>query len=205
MTTLSALEEDALTEVFNLGLSRAATQLSELLQDRIDIDIPRIRIVSYEDVAEALELNANQPVAGVAQEMGGYIHGAAMLVFPSEEAHALVKALIGSIPTLETEDLRKFEHEAMSEIGNIIISSAISTISDMLAGEVQLSTPDYAEDTIANLLSANSAGLLPEEIRVIVMRANLKAFERKVSGSLVMLLSLDFIEKLLRSLGLSEG
>jgi chemotaxis protein CheC len=198
------MELDALTEVFNVGLSRAASQLSELLQDRIDIDMPNIKVVGHDEVAEALMINDTEVVAGIAQEMDGYIRGSAMLIFPTDEAHALVKALIGSVPTLETEDLRKFEHEAMSEIGNIIISSAIATMSDLLDGEVQLTIPSYTEDTVNRIIASNSSGLAPEDVRVIVMRAALKAFHRQVSGNLVMLLSLDFIGKLLHSLGLEE-
>jgi chemotaxis protein CheC len=198
------LERDALTEVFNVGLSRAAKQLSLLLEDSIDIDIPDVRIVGRDDVAEALGIKAIDTVTGVTQRLSGYIHGAALLVFPSEEARTLVKTLIGSVPTLDSEDLRKFEHEAVSEIGNIIISSSVATISDLLSGEIELSVPDYVEDTIGSMIEPHAAGLNEEDIRVIVMRATLRASQREVSGSLVMLLSLDFVGKLLAGLGMKS-
>jgi chemotaxis protein CheC len=198
---ISEMEHDALTEVFNVGLSRAATQLSELLDDHIGIDVPDVRIVPLEQISSALGVKQSETVSGVVQQLDGYVQGAALLIFHTAEAQALIKVLIGAVPALDAEDMRRFEHEAISEIGNIIISSAISTISDLLRGEIGLSVPDYIENSIDQLITPYTTGTAPKQLRVVVMRAHLKAAQRRVSGSLVMLLGLDFIGKLLSSLG----
>jgi len=200
----SSLAYDALTEVFNVGLSRAATQLSELLDDQILIDIPHIQVLELDQVAEALDADAAETVCGVVQRMQGMAHGAALLVFHTEEAQTLLKALVGAVPSLLAEDMRKFEHEAISEIGNIIISSSVSTMADLLQGEIELSIPEYIEDRIDALIHPYIVGSSPGQILVVVMRANLRASQRAVSGSLVMLLGVNFVGRLLRSLGLEE-
>ena len=56
---LSSMQLDALREVFNIGSGNAATSLSFLLNRKIDMGIPNIKIVRLEEVLEALISNSD--------------------------------------------------------------------------------------------------------------------------------------------------
>jgi len=45
--TARQLDHDALTELFNIGLHRAAASLSELTGQRIEVELPRLSRASW--------------------------------------------------------------------------------------------------------------------------------------------------------------
>ncbi|MBZ0106382.1 MAG: chemotaxis protein CheC [Sulfuricella denitrificans] len=194
---LSALELDALIEVANIGMNRAATQLSALLNDAIAVTVPKVHIIPLNDVASALGYAKDEAAVCVWQGLGGQIAGTAMLMFPSQESRSLVNALVGSVPSLAGIDMRTFEHEAMTEIGNIIISSAVAVISDLLRGAIMLSTPNYVEDNLQNLINERVGNEERHDMNVIVMFATLRAAQRDVHGTLILLLGVDSVSKLI--------
>lgn len=120
-----------------------------------------------------------------------------MLMFPTQESRALVNALVGSVPGLAGFDLRSYEHEAMTEIGNIIISSAVAVMSDLLRGSIILSSPSYVEDNLQNLIDGRVGDEDRHDLKVIVMFATLRAAQRDVNGTLILLLGVDSVSKLI--------
>ena len=51
---LSPMQLDALKEVFNIGSANAATSLSLLLNRKIDMGVPNIKIIRLEEILEGL-------------------------------------------------------------------------------------------------------------------------------------------------------
>jgi chemotaxis protein CheC len=176
---------DALIEVANVGMSRAATQLSMLLNDRIEVTIPEIRIIDIEDVEETLNILAIQQVSCVTQQLQGQIDGVAMLLIHSSENEGLVTALANSLDDVTGMEFRAHEHEAVMEIGNIIISSSTAVMADMLGGEIALGVPDFIGCEITDLVSDYVRVEGQHDIKIVVMRANLEATERKVEGNFI--------------------
>lgn len=203
---ISGLERDALCELANVGLSRAATQLSELLNDRIDITVPEVQLVEIRQVAHALRLDAQTSVVAVLQKLSGDLEGTAMLMFPSDDSRSLVHSLVG--PDMEgvgEVDLRTIEYEAMAEIGNIIIASAMAGIADMLGGEVCLSLPNYVEADLSSIVEQRSHENAGRQMQVVIMFTWLHAVRRDINGRMVLLMTLasarDLFMKLNKLLG----
>ncbi len=202
---LSSLEQDSLTELTGIGLNRAATQLSSLLKDTISISVPKVEIVSVEEVLDALAMTGEEDVACVWQRLQGQVDGTAMLVFHLDGTRRLVNALIGSVPVLAGVDLRAYEHEAMTEIGNIIISSGISVFSDLIRGDIELSVPTYGEHRLLDLIAAQAGDQKPEDLSVIVIMASLQVSQQNVNGCLLLLLSVRSVNALLQQLNLETS
>lgn len=190
MMIISDLERDALCELANVGLSRAATQLSELLHDHIDITVPEVQVVGPEQVAQVLKLDAQMSVAVVWQKVSGDLEGTVMLMFPSEDSKALVHSLVG--PAMDgagEADLRAIEHEAMAEIGNIIIASAMAGIADMLGEEIRMSLPSYVEAELSSVMAQRSRDNAGQQMQVIIMFTRLHAAQREIEGRMVLLMT----------------
>ncbi len=195
---LDATQRDALSEIANIGVSRAAKQLSLLLDDAIDMRVPDLRIAELKDVCALLpEAHCDASLMTVYQGLDGYISGRAMLMFHSEESRALAQALVGNVPPIDGQDMRAFEHEAVMEIGNIIISSCISVVADILGREIILTVPSYGEDTLPNLLRQDWHHGASADMRVMVMHATLRAAHRDVNGTLLIVLTLQSMQALL--------
>jgi chemotaxis protein CheC len=194
---ISELELDALCELANVGLSRAATRLSQLLEDDIEMTTPQVRVVAYEELQEALQLDDTTTVAAVWQQLAGKVEGTSILMFPTEDSKVLVQELVGlSIQGAGEADLRAIEHEAMMEIGNIIISSAMAVIADMLGQDIKMSMPHYAEATLPDLMAQRDREHPGHEMQVIIMNTRLKARQREIEGRMVMLLSVTSVQTL---------
>ena len=54
MDKLDEMQVDVLTEIGNIGSGNAATALATLLNTFVDIEIPNIHLVDFEDVSQFL-------------------------------------------------------------------------------------------------------------------------------------------------------
>lgn len=210
---LTALQQDALAEMANISASRAAKQLSVLLRDSIDITVPRVDVANIDELSARLEPMAADPgLVCVYQEFNGELRGRLHLVFHDEGSQSLVHALVGEAVELTDDDLRAYEHEAMTEIGNIIISTFAAMLADLLDTEFRLGIPHYAEGRIEQVLcdlpeTASEAG---EGNAAIIIETVLRAAGQDISGALMVVLRLHSLEHLLGRLdrliqGVSEG
>lgn len=187
---INDLERDALRELVNVGLSRAAAQLSMLLNDQIHITVPEVQVVEPEQVAQVLKLDEEISVAAVWQKLTGYMEGTAMLMFPSEDSRVLVHSLVGQAMEGSGEvDLRAIEYEAMMEIGNIIITSGMVAIADMLGQEITMSLPDYMEAKLSEVMAQRSKANAGQQMQVIIIFTQLYAERRKIEGRMVLMMT----------------
>lgn len=198
MITLSPFELDALTEIANIGMSRAATQLSLLLNDEILVSIPTARVVEANNFFSALGLAQQDDAVCAGQRLNGGLEGYSMLLLPLDQSRTLISALIDNEPLLEGADMRIFEHEAMTEIANIIISSAITVMADLLKVEIHLGVPTYGKKSVDALFNGASANKTNH--RVIILDARLSATHKQVNGSLVLALTVDSMSAMLARL-----
>lgn len=191
---------DALVEIANVGVNRAAIQLSALMDDEIQATIPDIHIAELETARRLLGITEHTDVFCVRQRMQGHIDGTAMLLLKSDESRVLVNSLVGSTNSLPGVDMRSYEHEALCEIGNIIISSSTAVMADMLGGEIILGVPELVETRVDQLvaehLSEEEKGT-EDASQVILMRADLKAVQKDIHGSLMLMMAIKSLQDLI--------
>jgi chemotaxis protein CheC len=184
---LTEAQRDALTEIINIGTNKAGRQLSVLLDDTIDMVVPKVELVDYAELAKLLGIAQGEEVVCIRQQVEGAITGQILLLFHSEESRQLVHTLIEPLQPFSsgTEiDIRHFEYEAMTEIGNIIISSCATAMSDFLGRAVRLNIPTYNEGPLDNVLSQ------VVEQHALLIRTSLHAVRRDVNGTLIITLSI---------------
>jgi chemotaxis protein CheC len=199
--TLTGIQRDALAEMANISASRAAKQLSILLQDTIEINVPKVEMHPIEEMRRRLQQQKSEHgMVCVYQEFSGSIQGRLHLVFHDEGSKALVHALVGEAITSSEDALRAYEHEAMTEIGNIIISTFGSMLADLLETEIRLSIPHYAEGDAHEVL-CGSEGADDEAGNVIIVAETvLRAAHQDISGALMVILRLESAAVLLSQL-----
>ncbi len=198
MITLSPFELDALIEIANIGMSRAATQLSLLLNDEILVSIPTAKVVVEDDFFTALGLAQQDDAVCAGQRLTGGLEGYSLLLLPLDQSKTLIGSLIGNVPLLEGADMRIFEHEAMTEIANIIISSAITVMADLLKVEIHLGAPTYGKKSVDALFNRTPAS--EPKHHVIILDAQLIATHKQVNGSLVLALTVSSLSTMLTRL-----
>ena len=134
------LDTDALTELFNIGLHRAAAALSDLTGQRIIVDLPRLWICPIEETHARLVDLLNGDLATVHQIFKGSVTGDAVLVLDYESATRLAALMTDGGVALGGR-LDQSAREVLAEVGNVILSSCLSSFGDMLQVAVTFSVP----------------------------------------------------------------
>jgi len=195
---LNASQQDVLTEFANIGISRGAKQLSILLNDTIRITMPEVHLAPATDLHRYM-VHRDEIDCIVYQDIAGAFMGRAHLVFGLAESKTLVKALLDSLPNLAHEDLSSYEHEALSEIGNIIITAAMITLGDLIKKPLLFTPPVYTEQRLEGFIQ-QAANVDDETQHILVMKAELRAVEKSIDGMLFICLTLDAIKNIISSI-----
>jgi chemotaxis protein CheC len=137
---LDELELDALTELVNIGVSRAATSLRDMVNEEVILSVPTLVLVGRRRAVELLQEREKNKLVAVHQVFDGDIIGRALLIFPEMKSLELVRAVVGG--NLPLEDIIELEQEALAETGNIILNGCLSTIANMLQRSLKMSLPE---------------------------------------------------------------
>lgn len=144
---LTTLQLDALSEVGNIGAGNAATALSQLINKKIDMTVPAINIVPFDDIFSSI--GGDEIVVGVIVRVLGEIPGNILFVFEKDTALNLVEILTGS----KEEYLSDMGNSVICEIGNIISSSYMNAIAKFTGITVMPSVPAVTYDMLGAILS----------------------------------------------------
>lgn len=138
---------DALAELVNVGVGRAASSLSSMVQERIELSVPRVVTIPHAEICRHLdlehEIGLKDEVVLVQQGFSGNVGGAASILFPVESARKLVGLLTGGHLTNEELDLER--ESALTEVGNILINGVMGTIGNIIGVEIRYHLPEYVE------------------------------------------------------------
>lgn len=135
---LDAEQIDALSEIFNIGVGKAAAAMGDLMHDEVLLSVPHVSIFTVSEAAQQLG-SAGSTMYGVRQPFRGVFNGDALLIFPGDKSLEIVRIVAGQ--AMPGEDLSAIEHDAMAELGNVMLSACLATLADLLGNEFELSPP----------------------------------------------------------------
>lgn len=149
---INQLQLDALREIGNIGSGHAATALSTMLNRRIEMSVPEIKAIPFQEAATVIgQLDIPQAVIYVKVE--GDAPGKAVFFIPLTSAEILVQALFNS-----NESFNLFENDmaksALMEMGNIMVSSFIIALTEFSGVPLQPSVPALAVDMVGAIFDA---------------------------------------------------
>ncbi len=194
--SLSLDQIDKLTEIVNIGFGRAAASLSNLVQQRILLSVPEIRICSVDELPNYLSLPSSQ-VTTVHQIFHGWLNGDAILLLDTESASILVNLLSGDAP--EARPLTTSDREALIEIGNILLNAFIGSLGNILKVKIHFSVPRFYIEAIHELVNALHVG--ENEIRhTLVIKTFFETRDSHVGGYVVIILGIESLERLCEAL-----
>lgn len=137
---LNELETDALTEIVNIGVSRAASNLRKMVGDQVFLSVPSIEVVNQRRAARLISEREIDELIAVRQDFEGPFSGRALLIFPETNSLELVRAVTGG--ELTAQEVLELEHEALAETGNVILNSCLATMANMLKRSLTMTIPE---------------------------------------------------------------
>lgn len=192
--TLTELQLDGLTELVNLGVSSAATSLSELVREEVVLSVPKACVVTREQAIANLQEHGAKRLVAIHQDFDGDIRGRALLIFPEARSMELIRAMVGA--ELSLDDIIELEQEALAETGNILLNGCLSTIANSLERNLKISLPEVIHGEGTDFFRANSDA----HETVLFIYINFAVKQRDIQGFLAMILdlpSLVMLQKLL--------
>ncbi|NEN85155.1 chemotaxis protein CheC [Paenibacillus elgii] len=142
---------DVLKEVGNIGAGHAATALSQLLDKPVDMLVPKVRMVPFEEIADSVG-GAEQAVIAIFLRVEGETPGNLFFILKFEPAKKLLRNLVG-MDAVEGEEYSEMELSALNEIGNILAGSYLSSLADFTQLNMQPTVPSLAIDMAGAILS----------------------------------------------------
>lgn len=197
VVNLTELELDALTELVNLGVSKAAANLAVMVREEVVLTVPNVALLSRSDAIRALGERETRSLVAVHQTFEGAIVGRALLIFPEEKSLELVRSLVGA--EMSNEDIIELEQEALAETGNVILNSCLATIANALNSNLKMSLPEVlrGEGTrFFNLPPPPEAGST-----VLFIYINFAVRRRDITGYIAMMMDMPSLAELQRLLG----
>ena len=189
---LNELQLDALTEMVNIGVNRAASSLREMVGEQVLLSVPKVTLVGRNEAIAILAKSESSNLVGVHQVFEGDVTGRALLIFPDTKSLELVRAVTGG--ELPLEEIIELEHEALAEIGNIILNGCMATMANMLQRNLKMSLPEILRgepNVFFNLAPPPEAGEV-----VMFLYINFALRNRDIRGYIAMLMDMPSITAL---------
>lgn len=192
---------DVLKEIGNIGAGNAATSLSQMLNRKVDMTTPVVRVL---DLAEAsMEMGGPEtPVVAILVGMHGDIQGTMMFIIDSNFTKLLIETLLGE-SDVKCEHLTDMEKSALSEIGNIMMGSYTAAISALSGLNITISVPAVAADMVGAILTAPAMEMGDVSEKVIFIEDGFKGSDETISADIMLIPKIDSLNKLMDSLGIT--
>ncbi len=188
---------DVLREIGNIGAGNATTALSTMLGSRVDMMVPKVRLMEFKEVGTTLG-GEEQLVAGIYLEVKGDIHGSIMFIQKKESARAMVQKLMG-MPSAG-EDFSEMELSALKEIGNVITGAYLNSLATLTNLTIYPSVPDVCIDMAGAILSVPAIQFGAISDKMLLIQTDF-ADDVDLSGYFILVPDEESDAKILHALG----
>lgn len=199
LETMSEEYFDVLKELGNIGAGNATTALAQLLNCKVDMQVPQVRLLDFKELGAAVG-GEERLVAGIYLGVEGDITGHIMFFLEKGSARHLVSKLMGM--ELAGEEFSEMEISALKEIGNIITGAYLNSLATITNMMIYPSVPDICIDMAGAILSvpAIEFGAVGDKILMIQTRF---LDDTDLEGYFILVPDLESYGKILRSLGMA--
>ena len=189
---------DVLREIGNIGAGNAMTALSQLIQCKVDMKVPRVRLLEFREVGDMIG-GEEQIMVGVFLGVEGDISGSMMFMVEEASArHLIQKITMGMLPA--GSEFEEMGLSAMKEVGNIITGAYLNSLSTLTNLKIFPTPPALTVDMAGAILSvpAIQFGIFGDKILMIQSQFY---DDIELDGYFILIPDLESYEKILTSLG----
>ncbi len=192
--SLNASQLDAVGELVNIGIGRAAGMLNQLLSAPVELQVPKVKVGALDELTAELDRLSSGQLSSVRIRFGGELGGQAALVIPPESASQLVDLLTGNVPAGDFDSLKR---ATLTEVGNILINGVMGSIGNVLKTDLHYEVPEYLEGAPTNLFLDGS---LPKDGHLLIVETRFSVRDKNVRGALLLVFDVASFETLNRML-----
>ncbi len=200
---LNEMQRDALTEIFNIFVGRAACILSEMTGRKIELFVPVIDLLPGHAVnPQYLDLcigSCSGHIMSSSMKFGYIYSGKAFLLFPAAQAKLLVSLCLHEIKDdndiiFDEQELLDTDFDVMKEVGNIILNAVIGGLGNILAAKLTYSLPEVEMFFVS---TEDQAVILQDNIYVLALKTLFSIADTQFRGAILIILGMDSVNQLI--------
>ena len=136
---LSKEDKDVLGEVGNITMGTAASTLSTLLSQRVEITTPQVSIRNWADIAKGYD----RPCVGIKVNYVDGVNGTNILILKERDVKIITDLMMGGDGFGDpTGEINEIDLSAIAECMNQMIGSSSTSMSSMVKTKIDIDTPD---------------------------------------------------------------
>jgi chemotaxis protein CheC len=190
---------DILRELGSMGTAHAATALSKLMNKKVTMPVPTVDWVDFQNVANFVGGPENI-IVGILVSITGHIQGMMMFLMTVDSAHAMADSVLSPAPTSGLE-FTPMQRSAIEEIGNIMISSYLGSLSGLTNTRIKPSIPYMSVDMANAILSVPAIEFGKMADKVLFIESQIAVDNVACSGCFILVPNLHSFYRILRALG----
>ena len=197
---------DVLSEIGNIGAGNAATSLSVLINEGVKITVPKVKILDYDGVINAVGDPEELGIASLIYYVGD-IRGVVLFLLGYEDANSIADILICGMDdgtTSEGKNLSDMKLSTIKEIGNILGSSYLGSISALTGLVVDISVPYVAVDMVGSIIGAPMFEFSIDNSKIMLIEESFETDSTKLKSHVILFADIPSLNMIMDKLGLSE-
>jgi chemotaxis protein CheC len=199
---LNDMHIDVLREIGNIGAGNAATALAAILDERVEMSLPVVRITDFDTAVNALG-GAESMTVGVLVNFYGEANGMIMFLMKMEDAKKILSILLQGYEEEEMADeISEIKLSAIKEIGNILGSSYISSIATLTGLQINLSVPYIAIDMAGAIMSVPIIEFGSVGDKIMFIEEVFSGRENNLKSNVIMFAEIETLKLIMERLGL---
>jgi len=200
---LNEVHIDVLREIGNIGAGNAATALASILDERVEMSLPVVRITDFDTAINALG-GAEAMTVGVLVNFYGEANGMIMFLMKMEDAQKILSILLQGFDTEEeSEEMTELKLSAIKEIGNILGSSYINAIATLTGLQINLSVPYIAIDMAGTIMSVPIIEFGSVGDKIMFIEEVFSGRENDLRSNVIMFAQIETLKLIMERLGLN--
>lgn len=192
----TSLQVDTLKELVNIGGGNAATSISQLIDKPVDMEVPTIEILNYNEVYNQI-MAEDEVINAVIMKMMGDAEGVFLYIIPEEAADMLIDMMLPEGTALDEE----LKDSTIKELVNILVSSFLNSISKMLEINLVSSIPIAIMDIFGAILSSVYIESGQYDENIMIIKNEFFYLGERIESSLYFVPKPGILEKLFKTIG----
>lgn len=193
---------DVLKEVGNIGAGHAATALSQLLNKPVDMLVPKVRLIEFEEISEIVG-GPEQVIIAIFLRVEGETPGNMFFLLSMESAKKLLKNMVG-IEVVDEEHYSEMELSALCEIGNILAGSYLSSLGDFTNLYMSPSVPSLSIDMAGAILAYGLLQYGEMGDQALLIDTKFLEDQAEVEGYFILIPDPESFDKIFAALGVES-
>ena len=189
---------DVLREIGNIGAGNATTALAQMVNCKIDMDVPQVKILSFNELAQVFG-GPEKPVIGVLFNLSMDVDGMMLFVLDEKSAKSLANLLL--MGTSEGEELTEMDISTLREVGNIRSGAYVYSLSEMTNMTIWTSVPYLARDMAGAVLSVPAIEIAKTSDEALIIETVFKDGDNDIGGYFILIPEQKSFDDIMTKLG----